>query len=343
NKNFNLIRTYHDAAVGTDDPTTPSIDSTQDQVIDWIVANPGTELVMGTNNNALAQGGYGRAELSPLSDIDLLFLFPPKAKPLVIKPLQEHLSNEILYILWDCGLKVGHATRTVDETFAEAKNDIQTKTALLESRLIAGAVALYEAFATAYRAFYTEEDPRSYIAARLADQQQRREKYGNTVFLQEPDIKNGVGGLRDYQNAIWMARVKLGISALDELGTQSYLRRNEVRDFQRAYTFLHRVRNELHFQSKRPTDVLALDNQPRIALGLGYTHHDALGRVEQFMHDYYRAAQTIYRISKLIENRLALTLETPDGSKVSFRDAIRARRMERTKRIDGFILRSGEL
>jgi [protein-PII] uridylyltransferase len=291
----------------------------------------------------VALGGYGRAELSPLSDIDLLFLFPPKAKPLVIKPLQEHLSNEILYVLWDCGLKVGHSTRTVDETFTEARNDIQTKTALLEARLIAGTVALYDAFAVAYRSFYTEEDPRSYIAARLADQAQRRSKYGDTVFLQEPDIKNGVGGLRDYQNSIWMARVKLGIVALDELATQSYLRRNEVRDFQRAYTFLQRVRNELHFQSKRPTDVLALDIQPRIALGLGYTHHDALGRVEQFMHDYYRAAQTIYRISKLIENRLALTLETPDGSKVSFRDAIRARRMERTKRIDGFVLRSGEL
>ena len=264
----------------------------------------------------VALGGYGRAELSPLSDIDLLFLFPPKAKPLVIKPLQEHLSNEILYVLWDCGLKVGHSTRTVDETFTEARNDIQTKTALLEARLIAGTVALYDAFAVAYRSFYTEEDPRSYIAARLADQAQRRSKYGDTVFLQEPDIKNGVGGLRDYQNSIWMARVKLGIVALDELATQSYLRRNEVRDFQRAYTFLQRVRNELHFQSKRPTDVLALDIQPRIALGLGYTHHDALGRVEQFMHDYYRAAQTIYRISKLIENRLALTLETPDGSKV---------------------------
>lgn len=291
----------------------------------------------------LALGGYGRSELSPLSDIDLLFLFPSKAKPAVIKPLQEHLSNEILYILWDCGLKVGHATRTVDETFAEARADTQTKTALLEARLIAGSPALFETFSTAYRAFYREENPRGYIASRLADQASRRGKYGDTVFLQEPDIKNGVGGLRDYQNALWMARVKLGITSLDELATQSYLRRNEVRDFHRAYTFLHRVRNELHFQSKRPTDVLTLDVQPKIALGLGYTNNDMLARVEQFMRDYYRAAQTIYRVSRLIENRLALTLDTSENGRISFRDIVRARRTEKTKRIDGFVLRGGEL
>lgn len=291
----------------------------------------------------VAQGGYGRSELSPLSDIDVLFLFPSKAKPAVIKPVQEHLSNEILYVLWDCGLKVGHAMRTVDETFAEARKDMQTKTALLESRLVAGTPALYDAFATAYRAFYSEEDPKGYIAVRLQDQAARRAKNGDTVFLQEPEIKNGVGGLRDFQNALWMARVKLGITAIDELAAQSYLQRNEARDFQRAYDFLLRVRNELHFQSKRPTDLLTLDIQPKIALGLGYTHHDMLGRVEQFMRDYYRAAQTIHRVAKLIETRLALTLETPDKNRISFRDLIRARKLERTKRIDGFILRGSEL
>jgi [protein-PII] uridylyltransferase len=291
----------------------------------------------------VALGGYGRGELCPHSDVDILFLFPPKAKPAVIKPLQEHLTNEILYLLWDCGLKVGHATRTVDETFVEARKDTQTKTSLLESRLIAGTVALFDAFAAAYRAFYLEDDPRAYIASRLTDQTARRSKYGDTVFLQEPDVKNGVGGLRDYQNALWMARVKLGIVDLDELATQAYLRRNEARDFRRAYDFLLRVRNELHFQSKRPTDVLALDMQPRIASGLGYTHAELLGRVEQFMHDYYRAAQTIFRIARLMENRLALTLEKPDDSRVSFKDAVRARRMERTKRIDGFVLRGREL
>ncbi|CAM2902722.1 [protein-PII] uridylyltransferase [Rariglobus hedericola] len=290
----------------------------------------------------LALGGYGRCELSPLSDIDIMFLFPSKMKEAAIKPLQEHLTNEILYILWDCGLKVGHSTRTIDEVFIEARKDIQNKTALLEARLIAGSESLFDGFAHTYKAYYTVEDPKAYISARLEDQKNRRNKHGDSVFLQEPDIKNGVGGLRDYQNTLWMARVKLGISEIKELGAQNYLRHNELRDFQRAYEFLHRVRNELHLQKKRPTDVLDLEAQPRIALGLGYTNRDMLGRVEQFMRDYYRAAQTIYRISKLVENRLALTLEKPSRF-LSFREVVRSRRHERVKRIDGFVLRNREL
>jgi len=290
----------------------------------------------------IALGGYGRSELSPHSDIDIMFLFPSKMKEAAVKPLQEHLTNEILYILWDCGLKVGHSTRTIDEVFVEARKDIQSKTALLEARLVAGSSTLFDSLAATYKAYYTVEDPKGYIAARLEDQRTRRAKYGDSVFLQEPDVKSGVGGLRDYQNALWMARVKLGISQMKELADQNYLRRNELRDFQRAYEFLHRVRNELHFQKKRPTDVLDLEAQPRIALGLGYSNRDILGRVEQFMRDYYRSAQTVFRISKLVESRLALTLEKPSRF-ISFRDVVRARRYERVKRIDGFVLRNREL
>ncbi len=292
----------------------------------------------------LALGGYGRAELSPLSDVDIMFLFPSKAKPAAIKPLQEHLVNEILYPLWDCGLKVGHSTRTVEEAFAEARKDIQTKTALLEARLVAGTASLFEGFATAFRTFYTTDKPLEYIAARLADQADRRMKHGGTVFLQEPDIKNGVGGLRDFQNALWMARVKFGVAGLDELAAQNYLRKNELRDFQRAYDFLLRARNELHFLSKRATDLLDLEAQPRVAAGLGYTHRSVLGRVEQFMHDYYRAAQTIHRIAKIAEHRLALAAAPAAGEgKFSFRALVRSTRFQKTKRVDGFLLRGSEL
>lgn len=291
----------------------------------------------------LALGGYGRAELSPLSDIDIMFLFPAKIRQATIQPLQQHLVDEVLYVLWDCGLKVGYSSRTIDDVFAEAKKDIQTKTALLEARLIAGTQPLFEGFAAAYRNYYTQEDAKGYIRVRLEDQTSRRAKFGDSVFLQEPDIKSGVGGMRDYQNTLWMARVKLGIGSMDELVDQGYLKRNELRDYKRAYDFLLRTRNELHFQSKRPTDLLDLEAQPRIALGIGYTNRDTLGRVEQFMHDYYRAAQTIFRTSKLVENRLALTLDATADKKISFREAVRAHRHVRTKRIDGFILRGTEL
>lgn len=291
----------------------------------------------------VALGGYGRSELSPHSDIDLMFLFPTKAKASLVKELQQHLSDEILYPLWDCGLKVGHSTRTIEEVFAEARAENQSKTALLEARRVAGSKTLFATFHSAYRTYYMQDDPAGYIRVRLQDQASRRAKHGDSVFVQEPDIKNGVGGLRDYQNTLWMAQVKLDISSLQDLVTENYLRPNELKSFQRAYQFLLRVRAELHFQSKRPTDVLDLEAQPRIGLGLGYSEPNMLRRVELFMRDYYRAAQTIYRSSKLVENRLALNLEASPETKVSFREVIRSRRYERVKRVDGFILRGSEL
>ena len=292
----------------------------------------------------VALGGYGRGELSPWSDVDVMFLFPTKTKPSDAKPLQEHLTNEILYILWDCGLKVGYSTRTIDDAFNEARKDIQTKTALLEARLVAGSPKLYDTFAQAYRSYYISEDPKGYIAARLDDQANRRAKFTNTVFNQEPDLKNGVGGLRDYQNAVWMARVKLDVTSITELAAQNYLRADDLAAFQRAYDFVLRVRNELHFISARATDVMNLDLQPCIAEALGYSEPEMLPRVEHFMQDYYRAAQTIFRVSKLVEVRLALSIgRNSSGGARSFRESLLASRFQRTKRIDGFILRGREL
>lgn len=292
----------------------------------------------------VALGGYGRGELSPLSDIDLMFLFPAKTKAAVIKSFIEYLTNETLYPLWDCGLKVGHSVRNIDEVFVEARKDIQSLTAMLESRSIAGSTNLYETFAQAYKAFATTEDPKGYISARLEDQAARRAKYGHTVFLQEPDVKNGVGGLRDYQNALWMSRVKLGITKMDELADQNYLRSEELAEFTRAYDFLLRVRNEMHFLNSRATDLLDLDHQPRVALHLGYDDRNLLARVENFMQEYYRAAQAIFRISQLVESRLALAIgRDASGAKLSLRESLRASRFARSKKFDGFVLRGNNL
>jgi [protein-PII] uridylyltransferase len=292
----------------------------------------------------IALGGYGRGELAPWSDIDIMFLYPTKSKPAIVAPFQAHLTQEILYPLWDCGLKVGHSTRTVEEVFVQAKREIQTMTALLEARYLAGSAALCDAFLLAYRNFYTTDDPKGYILARLEDQAQRRSKYGDTVFNQEPDIKNGVGGLRDYQNALWMARVKLGITRMEELAEEGHLAAAEVAELNRAYDFLLRVRNELHFESIRPTDILNLDSQPKVAWSLGYTQAAMLARVERFMQDYYRSAQTIYRISKTVESRLALTIgRKSSGEKVPIRETLKIARMRKAQRVDGFVVRGREL
>ncbi|MEO6995827.1 MAG: DUF294 nucleotidyltransferase-like domain-containing protein, partial [Lacunisphaera sp.] len=291
----------------------------------------------------IALGGYGRSELSPLSDIDVMFLYPDGSAASRPTAFQEFLSNEILYPLWDLRLKIGHSTRTLNEVFSEAGRDIRTKTSLLESRFIAGTESLYENFAAAYRKHYLQDNPKGYIAARLQDQGSRRLQHGDTVFMQEPDIKNGVGGLRDYQNTLWMAKVRLGISRMEELAEQHYLQPMELRQFQRAYVFLLRVRNELHYMSKHPTDVLNLDTQPRLATNLGYPQQKLLELVEALMHDYYRHAQTIYRISKIVEQRLALTITSGPGLVGSLKNMLLARRTERTKTFDGFVLRGRQL
>jgi len=293
----------------------------------------------------VAIGGYGRSELCPLSDVDLMFLYPSNTSPKSLKMAQEYLVEDILYILWDTGLKVGHSTRTVDDAFTEARKDIQTKTALLESRLVYGSHSLYEGFENSYNLFYRKEDPKGYIQQRLRDQRDRRNRYGDTVFMQEPDIKNGVGGLRDYHNALWMARVRLNVSNVDGLGEQKYLRKNELLEFKEAYDFLLRTRNELHFQSARPTDLLSLEMQPKVAYRLGYQDRNLLTRVEKFMRDYYRHAENIDRISKTVESRLSIISQPGAGLNPikSIKSLLLARRTERVREMDGFVIRGKEI
>ncbi len=291
----------------------------------------------------LGLGGYGRAELSPLSDIDIMLLFPAKSRRTDLKTFQEALSNEVLYPLWDLGLKVGHSTRTINEMLEEARKDIRTKTSLLDARLIAGSEELFGVFDHAYRNFYQKEDPHNYLEARLRDQAERRKRFQNTIFLQEPDIKSGVGGLRDYQNTLWMARIKLGIDRIADLSAHNYLGSKEQKDFTRAYDFLMRVRNDLHFISSRPTDLLDLESQPVVAKNLGYDHEDIFKRVEAFMRDYYTHARTIFSTSQLLEQRLALRKDDDSADRISFREVIRSRRFERQKQFDGFLLRGDEL
>ena len=304
-----------------------------------------TEKISKLPISIIALGGYGRAELNPLSDVDIMFLYPEKVKRDHLEQAQAIMVNRILYPLWDLGLKVGHSSRSIDDVFSEARAEIQSKTALLESRLITGSEPQFEGFHASYGLFYRKEDPKAYIAERLRDQNERRTKYGGTVFIQEPDIKNGVGGLRDYHNTLWMARVRLNVDTVEALAELNYLRKNELKQFNDAYEFLLRTRNELHFRSKRPTDLLTLESQPKVGLRLGYKERNLLRRVEVFMRDYYSHAQNIYQISKVVENRLALVSkpEPKVNPLRSVKHFLKARRKERIKRLDGFLIRGTEI
>lgn len=287
----------------------------------------------------MALGGYGRSELCPFSDIDIMFLYPTRSKTSNMAGQQRFFADEVLYLLWDLGLKVGHSTRNSKEAIVEARGEVQSKNALLESRLICGNAKLAAAFHRDYRDFIRRERVNAYIEQRLADQRDRRARYGGTVFMQEPDIKNGVGGLRDFQNIYWMVRLKLNRSDSDILLSEKLLRKSEHDDFLGAYDFLLRVRTELHSQNRRPTDLLNLEKQPSVALALGYNTPDLFQRVESFMRDYYRAAKTIYHFSNYLEQRLALDTKTS----ISFAAVIESRQTFRRVSIDGFMIKDGRI
>lgn len=292
-----------------------------------------------TEPGLIALGGYGRQELCPYSDVDIMFLYPARRPTDSFKAYQKYLADKILYMLWDLSLKIGHSTRTARDAMEEARASVESKNAMMEMRFLTGDRNLYDRFKIEYRRFIQRDNAEAYIEERLQDQASRHEKYGNTVYLQEPNIKNGVGGLRDYQNILWIIRLKLGHNEVEKLLENDYLNQQEFREFSEAYDYLLRVRCELHFQSTLATDLLNLEKQPKIAWALGYRRQDIFQRVEAFMRDYYRHARNIARISHYLEHKLAVS----SRSRITFREVIRSRQAFLHKEIDGFGIEDGKI
>ena len=287
----------------------------------------------------VALGGYGRAELNPHSDIDIQFLCSDRllggAQP---HEFLQSVTDAVLYPLWDVGLKIGHSVRRVRDCVEEANQDMQSKTALIESRRVAGDEALFEGMVTTVQAKCVKPLVEKYIAARLEDQTARRTKHGNAVTMQEPNIKNGCGGLRDYQNLRWMMHFKLGYSSVEDLEKQKVVSKAEAERLEAAYSFLLRSRTELHYQVDRPVDVLSKAVQPKVAWRLDYTNRSPAKRLEAFMGDYYRHARNIDLIVRAIEQRLALV------PRPAWQQALgRWVGMNQSQVIDGFRIEDGAI
>jgi len=291
----------------------------------------------------VAVGGYGRAELNPHSDIDFMFLHSGQvvadSKPL---PHLSRIIDGILYPLWDIGLKVGHSVRSIEDCVRLAQTDMQSKTSLIEARLIVGNAALFKKFQKAILSKCVNGHEDEYIAARLEDQAARRAKFGNSACMQEPNIKNGCGGLRDYQNLLWMAFFKYRTRSLYELQERELITQNERKQLETAYDCLLRVRNELHYHINRPVDVLTKNLQPAIAHNLGFTDRSPSRRLEQFMHKAYLHLRNIYLITRTLEQRLAL-LPQPKPRR-SLRHLLRdTSRRQPEPVVDGFKFVGGEI
>ena len=290
----------------------------------------------------LATGGYGRGELCPHSDIDLMFLYSKSLGGKTQEILKETMTREILYPLWDSGLKVGHASRDFKEATVEAENDIRNKNSMLDARFICGDRKISDGFMNRFLKHCRKHEPEKYLIELLSHQKERRTEKQNTVYLQAPDVKSGVGGLRDYQGVLWMIKVKFGDRGLDELIQRKYLTSQEANSYSEAYSFLLQVRNELHFLSKRPVDLLHLEKQPEVALGLGYKEKDIFRRVEIFMGDYYSNARTISQITGILEERMVFS-SAGSTSKLSFRKVLSAYRSAPVQHVDGFELLNEQL
>ncbi len=331
------IRGRHQAGAGGQE-IVRAISALTDEVICELFAAITNEIV-GVQSIPLAlvaTGGYGRHELAPRSDVDLLALLPDENAPGAAEAAL--VAEQLHRALWDAGLEAGFAARTLAQSLALADQDHTARTALLDCRLIAGDAALYK---TLERAAVVEWDSRrveEFIKDKLDEQQARRKRYGGSIWLLEPHLKQGKGGLRDLQCALWIARARHKVAGLGEAGERGLLPSRDVAAARAARDWLWRLRNELHETTGRRDDRLTFDNQRKIAQALGYadTEHE-LG-VERLMRETYTALQEIARASDALIDRCAIE-EIPRPSSLvtslpALAGALLGRRPPQAKPID---------
>jgi len=286
----------------------------------------------GETMTLVAVGGYGRAELAPQSDVDLLFLLPYKRVP-----YHEQMVEFILYMLWDLGLKVGQSTRSIDECIRTARDDITIRTALLEMRWLWGDQALYDALAARYRTDVAGASGIDFVEAKLAERDARHAQMGDTRFVLEPNIKEGKGGLRDLHTLFWIARDVYGVAGIDELAAAGYISDQAAHGFSKAQVFLWTVRCHLHYLAERPEDRLTFDVQPEIARRMQYVDRPGSRGVERFMKHYYLTAKQVGDLTRLF---CALVEERHRRKPRS----LRFRKLfGRRSMVDGFVLEGARL
>ena len=236
----------------------------------------------------VAVGGYGRQELAPGSDIDLLFLCRYKRTAHV-----EQMAEFLLYKLWDLGLKVGQSVRSIDECIKLARNDLTVRTALLEARLLWGSPQLFVQLEESFTREIVTGHEAEFVDEKLTERDQRHQRMGDSRFLLEPNIKEGKGGLRDLQTLIWIGRFLFRSGDPAELVRQNVLTRPALRMFLRAQRFLWTVRCHLHYLTDRAEDRLTFDLQPEVARRMGFRERNKVRAVERFMKRYYLVAREV--------------------------------------------------
>jgi [protein-PII] uridylyltransferase len=243
----------------------------------------------------VAIGGYGRGELNPYSDIDLMFLYKGKDSQHI-----EDIAQKLLYFLWDMRLDVGYSVRTIKDCAEMAASDTTVKTALLDARYLVGSRSLFNEFQKMMLTQILAKGSDTFIEEKVKEMETRREKYGSTVYTLEPNLKEGEGALRDLHSAMWVAKIKYKITAVRELIIKGILTEEELSVYSASLSYLWRLRNELHYRAGRKNDQLTFDAQTSLADFLGYVNRGKVLAVEEFMRDYYLHATKVKNLSAML-------------------------------------------
>ena len=243
----------------------------------------------------IAVGGYGRREMAPHSDVDLLFVSPSRPTA--------HAGRVVsyaLYLLWDLGLKVGHATRSIGECIIHARDDLEIRTALLEARLVAGDKLLFDKLIGRFNRQIVASTGPAFVAAKLAERKARHRHMGASRYVVEPNVKEGKGGLRDLHTLLWIGRYLFGAVGVAGLAAGGILSANEAHRFGHALNFLTTVRCHLHYLADRAEERLTFEVQSEIAARLGYRDHAGTSGVERLMKHYYLTAKTVGTLTGIV-------------------------------------------
>ena len=239
----------------------------------------------------IALGGYGRAEMNPRSDLDLMFYYEPSGKDAA-----RIISDRMLYLLWDLRLDVGYSVRS-SESCLEESQDSTVRSALLDARHISGNPEVFNSFYQVVGRTMLNREPQKFIKLKLEERTARKKKYGSSVYLLEPNLKEGEGGLRELQEALWIARVKFKSSGIKELLVKGVITGQDLNEYSQALDYLWKIRNFLHFNGQRKSDQLTFDLQQQLAIAFGYKENRRASAVEQFMQVYYAHAFQVEHLS----------------------------------------------
>jgi len=255
----------------------------------------------------LAVGGYGRGEMAPHSDVDLLFLTPYK-----VTPWAESVIESTLYILWDLKLKVGHASRTIKDCLRLAREDYTIRTSLVELRFLTGDAALGTELADRMWRDLFKGTAADFIEAKLQERAERHRKQGGQRYVVEPNVKEGKGGLRDLQSLYWIGKYIHGVRDASELVAHKVFSAEEYDTFRDAHNFLWAARCHLHLIAGRAVEQLTFDMQVEVASAMGYSDHGGRRGVEHFMQDYFRNATRVGELTRVFLTALEANFTKPE-------------------------------